>query len=157
MRTPRKRLSQDPTHEPLAMPVTDLEPRGRQRFPAVRRVRRPAEFRRCQQAGRRAHSQRFVLVLFSRGDQLPARLGLTVSRRVGNAVQRNRMKRLVREAFRRQPPGWLTGVDLVVIAKCGPQGLKLADVMAELRQAGSMLKKRARQAHDDAAARAKST
>jgi len=43
------------------------------------------------------------------------RLGLTVSRRVGNAVRRNRIKRRLREAFRLARGDWPTGLDLVVI------------------------------------------
>lgn len=45
------------------------------------------------------------------------RLGLSVNRRVGNAVKRNRMKRLIREAFRLQQHDWPRGYDLVVVVK----------------------------------------
>jgi ribonuclease P protein component len=45
------------------------------------------------------------------------RLGLTVSRRVGGAVARNRAKRLLREAFRHRPRAALVGFDIVVTAK----------------------------------------
>lgn len=119
-------------------------------FPALRRVRSPAEFRRCQQAGRRLHTAHFVLVVYGRGDAEPARLGLTVSRRVGNAVARNRMKRLLREAFRTSPSSWPLGVDLVIIAKQGPGELNARDVAAELEAARSALEKRAEQARRDA-------
>ena len=45
------------------------------------------------------------------------RLGLSVSRRVGNAVRRNRIKRLLREAFRLSQCNWPTGYDVVVVVK----------------------------------------
>ena len=49
-----------------------------------------------------------------REDEGPARLGLAVSRRAGNAVVRNRIKRLVREAFRTRPRLFPPGIDVVV-------------------------------------------
>ncbi|MGE0328896.1 MAG: ribonuclease P protein component [Polyangiaceae bacterium] len=126
----------------------------RQCFPALRRVRTPGEFRRCQQTGRRLHTAHFVLVVYARGDDEPARLGLTVSRRTGNAVARNRMKRLLREAFRTSEAAWPRGVDLVIIAKQGPGELTLHDVVAELDAAREALAKRVAQARKDAQKRA---
>ena len=59
------------------------------------------------------------------------RLGITASRRVGNAVQRNRAKRLLREAFRCVRAGLPAGLDLVVIVRQGLGSRTLADVVAE--------------------------
>lgn len=57
-----------------------------------------------------------VVVASARTSQCP-RLGITVSRRVGNAVVRNRVKRHVREWFRRARPGLQPDLDVVVIAR----------------------------------------
>jgi RNase P protein component len=57
---------------------------------------------RIQGRGQRVHSRRFVFQ-FVPGDGPESRLGITVSKKVGNAVVRNRIKRWVREAFRRHP------------------------------------------------------
>ncbi|MEZ4229025.1 MAG: ribonuclease P protein component [Polyangiaceae bacterium] len=118
-------------------------------FPALRRVRSSADFRRCQQSGRRLHTPHFVLVVYARGDREPARLGLTVSRRVGNAVARNRMKRLLREVFR-TGAHWPEGVDLVIIAKRGPADLTAQRIAAELDTSREALSKRVAQARRDA-------
>jgi ribonuclease P protein component len=65
-----------------------------------------------------------------RGDGEGARLGITVTRKVGNAVRRNRIKRLVREWFRSRRGG-LGTCDLVVIAKQGISARLSRDDVAE--------------------------
>jgi ribonuclease P protein component len=69
-------------------------------FPRRYRIVRGAEYRALYAQGRKLHSESFVL--FARENALEHhRIGLTVSRRVGGAVIRNRVKRLLREVFRR--------------------------------------------------------
>lgn len=70
-----------------------------------------------QGSGRRRASGALVVVAVPR-DAPPPRLALAVSRKVGSAVRRNRVKRLVREAFRHLRPV-LRPADLVVIARPG--------------------------------------
>ena len=62
----------------------------------------------------------------------PSRLGVTVSRKVGNAVVRNRVKRRIREWFRRDGPRLVAGRDVVVIARSAAAPLSGTDVSAEL-------------------------
>jgi ribonuclease P protein component len=81
--------------EPGATPPT--QPEG---HPRERRLRRRAEYLRIYEEGRRLHGH--LLVIFvSPGDGSGPRLGITVTRRAGGAVVRNRLRRRVREAFRR--------------------------------------------------------
>lgn len=61
------------------------------------------------------------------------RLGLSVPRRVGNAVRRNRVKRLLREAYRLNRHGWPTGYDLVIAVRPHPT-MELADYARLLGQ-----------------------
>jgi ribonuclease P protein component len=98
-----------------------------QRFPRRLRLQRRREFLRVQRSGAKHHT-RFFLVFVApsalRGmpavaaSGLPAtRLGVTVTRKVGKAVKRNRIKRLVREAFRREHHALPAGLDMVWVAK----------------------------------------
>jgi len=68
----------------------------------------------------RSHAGReLVLYVFPRGGDEPPRLGLSVSRKVGGAVQRNSVKRLLREAFAIECERLPIGSDAVVIARTG--------------------------------------
>ena len=82
------------------------------------RLRRRREFLAVQGSGTKVNTRHFV-ALVSRAASAGltvGRVGLTVSKRVGVAVVRNRVKRLVREWLRRN--GWMpTGYDVVIIAK----------------------------------------
>jgi ribonuclease P protein component len=89
-----------------------------QRFPKSVRLRRQSEFDRVYDGNVFAADD--VLVIRARRNQRNvSRLGLSVSRKVGNAVVRNRWKRLIREAFRKQRLELPGGMDLVVRPKKG--------------------------------------
>lgn len=103
-------------------------------FPKLARLRKRREFLRVQSDGSRQHTEHFV-VLKAAARRSRSRIGITVSTRVGNAVVRNRVKRLVREVVRKvwrelDPP-----IDVVVIAKPGAAQTTHAKATTQLKRA----------------------
>ena len=88
----------------------------RERFPRESRLARRSQFVHVQEHGFKLCSQPFV-ALAARNSVGVSRLGITVSKRVGNAVQRGRIRRLVRELFRKKRHLFPKGLDLLVIAQ----------------------------------------
>lgn len=123
-------------------PPAPVQPTGR--FPAAARVRKRAEFLSIQQRGQRVSTPRFVLILSANSAAGSARLGITASRKVGNAVVRARAKRLIREAFRATRALWPAGIDVVVIVKRSPGDSKLESVVAEWISAQPQIERRVR-------------
>jgi ribonuclease P protein component len=123
---------------------------GEGAFGRDRRVRKRSEFIHIQAASRRVTTPHFVLLVAARAPgcarETPARLGFIVTRKVGCAVERNRIKRVCRECFRQWKGLLPDGVDLVVVARQGAQTLGLANVRAEWGAVSSLLRRRAEEA-----------
>ena len=103
-------------------------------YPKAVRLRRRSEFLAVQGQGRRRHSANLVIIRRpALGDC--SRLGVTVSKRVGNAVVRTRVKRILREAFRTRRIDIKPPTDVVVIAKPGADTLTYAQAAAEFARA----------------------
>ncbi|HET8938456.1 MAG TPA: ribonuclease P protein component [Polyangiales bacterium] len=115
------------------------------RFPRTDRLLRRSEFMRVQQQGRRVHTAHFVMLVVRAGRGV-TRLGVTVGRRVGGAVQRNRVKRLVREVFRLNRQLFPRECDVVLVARKGADGLDYASVLGELERAQTAIERAVRQA-----------
>jgi ribonuclease P protein component len=95
--------------------VTDAGTAPRRRA----RITRSGDFDAVYRRGRSAANRHLVVYAFSRDEATPARLGLSVSRKVGGAVERNRVKRVLRERFAEIAPSLPRGLDVVVIARPG--------------------------------------
>lgn len=93
-------------------------------FPRTARLTRPADFTRVY--GRRQSAASGQLVVYALPNGLPdgrVRLGLSVSRRIGRAVVRNRWKRRLREAFRLVRTDLPPGIDVIIVVRTGePSG-----------------------------------
>lgn len=106
----------------------------------IQRLKRRAEFLRAAKSGKRAARPGLVLQALPSGGA-GLRVGFTVTKKVGNAVQRNRAKRRLREAARLTLPGLaISGHDLVLIGRDGtakrPFAQLVDDLKGALRQTG---------------------
>jgi ribonuclease P protein component len=112
-------------------------------FGPERRLKRRTDFLRVQSVGQRAMAAHFVLLVAAREPVgACARLGIVVTKKVGNSPERSRIKRVCRECFRLWPGLVPDGIDLVVIARDGAAKLGLAEVRAEWERARPALLKR---------------
>ena len=111
--------------------------------PGRPRLSRSADFDRVIRRGRSHASREFVLYVFPREESGPPRLGLSVSRKVGGAVQRNRVKRLLREAFATEGSLLPGGTDAVVVARREAWGLAERQGLPGVREALGQLITRA--------------
>lgn len=109
-------------------------------FPKSAHLRKPAEFDRVY-ASKTFASDDVLVVNAAANDLGISRLGLSVSRKVGPAVVRNRWKRLIREAFRKSRGEMTAGIDLVVRPKRGAEPI-YATIAASLPQLVARLAKR---------------
>jgi ribonuclease P protein component len=103
----------------------------------MERLKRRTDFRAVAQAGARAPAQRFVLQALRRddaGDELaPSRIGFTVSKQVGNAVERNRVRRRLREMVRGKPAtAFAAGHDYVLIGRRSALSFPFGELAREL-------------------------
>ena len=109
---------------------------GTERSAKPGRLKRRAEFLRVAAKGRKAPTHGVVLQALQRDDAAPVRLGFTVTKKVGNAVIRNRTRRRLKEAARlllAERPA--TGFDLVLIGRNHTRGRDFLALRDDIRRA----------------------
>lgn len=112
-------------------------------FPKEVRLRRRAEFLSVQEKGRKYSAECLMaLVLPQATPGARARVGLTVSSKVGNAVVRNRVRRRLRELFRRGQATLPPGLDIVVIARHGAAEADFARLQRSYEQLARDVRRR---------------
>jgi ribonuclease P protein component len=124
-------------------------PRPRLAFSAADRLHRRAEFLHVQRLGARFQTDHFVVYAARFPESEAVRLGTTVSRRLGNAVMRNQIKRRIRECFRLSLRQKLpAGTALVIIGRVRAGALELRSVMGELDRAVAKVSRNLTQSHE---------
>jgi len=95
------------------------------------RLRRKKDFEAIAKEGVRRHAKNFMIIT-RKNDQGFSRVGAVASKRLGKAVERNRVKRLMREFFRRNKDRLPPSTDYVIVGKKGAQDLPYAHMVDEL-------------------------
>ena len=108
--------------------------KGTEGLPKSARLLKRAEFLKLSRTGAKLQSASFI-VISNTNHRPESRLGITVSGKVGNAVIRNRIKRHVREFFRRCRPALRPGTDILVIARKSAASLAGPGIEKELGRA----------------------
>jgi ribonuclease P protein component len=103
------------------------------------RLTRSTDFKRVRRTGK-SYAHPFVVLVVQTSEAPRVRVGVTAGRSVGGAVQRNRAKRLLREAMRPLLPDLLPGWDLILIAR---PALLPSKALQEIRQVLTSLLRRA--------------
>ena len=113
---------------------------GAQALPRAERLRRASEVQSVFERGNRIESRGFVLLWRTGVDGRKA--GFAVSRRVGGAVERNRVRRRLREAYRRSP-GFPADLLLVFVGRPAAADTPFPDLLAEMQRASARVEERA--------------
>lgn len=107
-------------------------PDGRRPGSKLARLRKRSEFLAVQR-GEKRRGRLFLLEVLKRGDDGPPRVGLTVTKKTGNAVKRNRIRRRLREALRLHAAGDMApGNDYVIVGREELASAPFGEIAAEL-------------------------
>jgi ribonuclease P protein component len=109
----------------------DRQPSGqfvRYRLSRASRLRTASDFQAVKVGGKSWTGRYFILAILRSGDPTPVRLGIVTTRRVGGAVLRNRLRRLVREIFRRHQHRIERGIRLVTIVRRSATAIALPEL-----------------------------
>jgi ribonuclease P protein component len=113
----------------------ELIPLERFRFPKGARLTEASEFSRVKQAGKSYHGRYMIMGVYR--DRPSTRFGLITSRRVGNAVVRNRLRRRLRETLRLAQSGIVPGVWIVLVVRAAAGGVKTDALRSEFVALGN--------------------
>ena len=114
---------------------------GRARFPRSSRLLRHADFERVYKEGRRHFATHLTVFYLRRGEPGNLRVGFTVGRALGGAVERNRMKRRLREAVRLYGVVVDASVDVVINPKKSLLTADFADLRKDIKRAFEVIEK----------------
>ena len=100
-------------------------------------LRKNWEFQAVYRNGKSKANRCFVMII-KKNDISSNRVGISVSKKVGNSIVRHRLTRLIRESYRLQEDRFRCGIDIVVIARIGAKGRTYKDIESALLHLGRL-------------------
>ena len=88
----------------------------------------------------KSYANRFLVMYIKKNDMGKNRLGISVSKKVGNSIVRHRLTRLIRESYRLQEEHFLCGYDIVVVVRVNAKNSSFADMKSALIHLGKLHK-----------------
>jgi ribonuclease P protein component len=116
----------------LTITQVKREREPRYTFRGYNHIRTSRDYQLAAEEGSKIHDKYLVVNYRARGDSRATRLGIITTRKLGKAVRRNRLRRLVREAFRLSLPHMKRGFDIVVIVRKRAVEVKFVTIQASL-------------------------
>jgi ribonuclease P protein component len=104
------------------------QPRTRFKFPRSSRLHRASEFGRVKAGTKSWTGRHLVLAVLQHDEHAPARIGIITARRIGEAVIRNRVRRRLRELFRKNQHRLCRGIWIVTIARASSATASFSDL-----------------------------
>ena len=80
----------------------------------------------------KSYANKYLIMYVKRNDTGKNRIGISVSKKVGNSVIRHRIARLIRESYRLSEDSFLSGLDIVVVARAGAKGRNYTEIESAL-------------------------
>lgn len=105
----------------------------------ITHLKKNEDFRTVFRTGRSFANRCFVMYVLKK-EESGIRVGISVSKKIGNSVVRHRITRVVREVFRLYGSVFNSGLDIVVIARTGAVGLGLKEAVKEILHLGKLHK-----------------
>ena len=100
-------------------------------------IKKNDEFKTVYECGK-SYANKYLVMYVHRNDKGKNRLGISVSKKVGNSVVRHRIARLLRESFRLNDEKFHSGWDIVIIARAGAKGKNYSDIESAYLHLGKL-------------------
>lgn len=97
------------------------------------------DFKEIYRTGK-SYANKYLIMYVKKNDLKSNRLGISVSKKVGNSVVRHRITRLVRESYRLSEDSFLIGLDIIIVARIGAKGKTQAEIESALLHLGKLHK-----------------
>jgi ribonuclease P protein component len=94
-------------------------------------LKKNEDFKEIYRTGK-SYANKYLIMYVKRNDTNDNRLGISVSKKVGNSVVRHRITRLIRESYRLFEDSFLSGLDIIVVARVGARGKEYSEIESAL-------------------------